>query len=187
MGSRVVRGARGGAVALVGLSGVLFSCSAMGLSQGGQARAQSAQSPAQSPAVAQDVRVTDTFDAPELEKQFEAVAKRVSPAVVAISATDVPVDAEGVQRHEEVNPDRLSRVLEPVDRTVGTGFLLDPDGYIVTNEHVVGKAEQIWVTTDDHKVYPALVVGSDPRSDLAVLKIPAKDMPFVPPGRGVVH
>jgi serine protease Do len=187
MGSRFLRGARGGAVALIGLSGLLFSCSS-GLAHGDRPFGGAAQPAAAHSANAQgqpsaqggrEVQFTDTFEAPELEKQFELVARRVSPAVVAISATDVQVDGDGIQRHDEINPDKLSRVLEPVDRTVGTGFLIDSEGYVVTNEHVVGKAEQIWVTTDDHKVYPALVVGSDPRSDLAVLKIPGHNFPTV--------
>jgi serine protease Do len=46
----------------------------------------------------------------------------------------------------------------------------------VTNDHVIANTENIWVTTDDHHVYPAVVVGSDPRCDLAVLKIPAKHL-----------
>ena len=123
----------------------MFSCSS-GLAQG--ERLLGAQPAAAHPANVQgqqsaqgsrEVQFTDTFEAPELEKQFELVARRVSPAVVAISATDVQVDGDGIQRHDEINPDKLSRVLEPVDRTVGTGFLIDSEGYIVTNEHVVGK------------------------------------------------
>ena len=54
---------------------------------------------------------------------------------------------------------------------VGTGFFIDADGYILTNEHVIGDSQALWVTTDDRTVYPAIVVGSDPRTDLAVLKI----------------
>src|SRR4051794_4200264 len=175
-------GARGGAVALFGLSGLLFSCSTAGVAATArQARAGGAPAAQAADALASDrpVQVTDTFDAAELEKQFEAVARRVSPAVVAISATDTSVQAAGIDRADELNPEKLSNVLDAVDRTVGTGFIVDPDGYIVTNEHVVGKAEQIWVTTDDKKVYPALVVGSDPRSDLAVIKIPAHNLPAV--------
>jgi serine protease Do len=190
MGRGVVRGARGGAVALIGLSGLLFSCSTLGLAPRDppphadspnlpQQASQTGAAAAGTPAGSQPIRVVDTFDAAELEKQFEQLARRVSPAVVAISATDVQVDADGVARREEINPDRLTNVLDAVDRTVGTGFIIDPDGYIVTNEHVVGKAEQIWVTLDDRKVYPALVVGSDPRADLAVLKVPAAGLPTV--------
>ena len=88
-------------------------------------------------------------------------------------------------RSDDLNPQKLTTILDRVTRTVGTGFFIDADGYILTNEHVVGDAEQLWVTTDDRKVYPAIVVGSDPRADLAVLKIPASSMPvakFAKPG-----
>jgi S1-C subfamily serine protease len=115
----------------------------------------------------------------ELEARFADVARRVAPAVVAISGADTPVQGDAPLRSEEINPDKLTDVLDTVDRSVGTGFIVDPDGYIVTNDHVVGKAEQLWVTTDDHKVYPAIVVGSDPRQDIAILKIPATELPTV--------
>src|SRR5687768_14979353 len=78
-----------------------------------------------------------------------------------------------------MNTEKLERVLARGTRMVGTGMVIDPDGYILTNEHVVGEAEQLWVTTDDRKVYPAMVIGSDPRADLAVLKIPARGLPAV--------
>src|SRR5687768_16522572 len=78
-----------------------------------------------------------------------------------------------------MNTEKLERVLARGTRMVGTGMVIDPDGYILTNEHVVGEAEQLWVTTDDKKVYPAMVIGSDPRADLAVLKIPARGLPAV--------
>jgi serine protease Do len=206
MGRGVIGGARYGAVALLGLSGFLVSCSnagptasratgrtagqttlAAGRDEAGASAASVGPSAAGAPAA---LHFSDTFDAADLEKQFEAVARRVSPAVVAISATETRVDADsnqGTQRSEEINPERLANVLDAVDRTVGTGFVIDPDGYIVTNEHVIGKAEQLWVTLDDRKVYPAVVVGSDPRSDLAVLKIPAHHLTTVKFTDGEVH
>jgi S1-C subfamily serine protease len=122
------------------------------------------------------VDVRDNFDAPTLEAQFAAVSKHISPCVVAISATEGPVDVDPTLSTHDINADKLARLLDSVDRTVGTGFVIDPDGYIVTNEHVVAKAQQLWVTTDARKVYPAIVVSSDARSDLAVLKIPARGM-----------
>ena len=97
----------------------------------------------------------------------------MAPSVVAISAAVAPVDADDALRSEDLNAQKLDAILTHVTRTVGTGFVIDAGGFILTNEHVVGDAKQIWVTTDDQKVYPAIVVGSDPRSDLAVLKIPA--------------
>ena len=125
------------------------------------------------------VEVSDNFDVPDLEKRFEDVAERLSPSVVAISATDARVEADDALRSNRINPEKLAALLEPVDRTVGTGFIVDSDGYIVTNDHVVASTDHIWVTTDDHHVYPAIVVGSDPRADLAVLKIPATNLPAV--------
>ncbi len=191
MGSGFVRSARCGAIALIGLSGMLLSCShagpvasratgTFGAEQAGSTdRSAAGGLLSPSASLPPAVRFSDTFDAQELEQQFEQVARRVSPAVVAISATDSRLDADDTQRSEDLSAEKLSNVLDTVDRTVGTGFVIDPEGYIVTNEHVVGKAEQVWVTMDDRKVYPALVVGSDPRSDLAVLKIPAHHVPTV--------
>lgn len=123
------------------------------------------------------IEVVDNFGAADLEQRFQDVAKRVSPCVVAISATESTVNTESTLRSDELNPEKLAGMLETVDRTVGTGFIVDADGYILTNDHVVANAEQLWITTDSHKVYPAIVVGTDPRADLAVLKIPATHLP----------
>ena len=61
----------------------------------------------------------------------------------------------------------------------GSGVIISNDGYIVTNNHVVDGAEQIIVTLDNAKSYKAKIVGTDPNTDLAVLKIDAKDLPYV--------
>ena len=126
---------------------------------------------------ADHLHVVDNFGAADLEKRFEDVAARASSTVVAISATESPVETEASLRSDDISSDKLAGLLETVDRTVGTGFIVDADGYIVTNDHVVAGAEQLWVTTDSHKVYPAIIVGTDPRADLAVLKIPATGLP----------
>ena len=123
--------------------------------------------------------VSDNFNVPDLEDHFERVSQSVAPAVVAISATDTKVAGDDTLRADHINPQKLQSILEAVDRTVGTGFVIDPDGYIVTNDHVVASCDQLWVTTDDHKVYPAIIVGSDPRADIAVLKIPAHNLSVV--------
>jgi S1-C subfamily serine protease len=121
-----------------------------------------------------------TIDLTNLQSQFESVAARVAPSVVAISAAvETATDADDALRTDSLNTDKLERMLERITRTVGTGFVIDSDGYILTNEHVIGESSQIWVTTDNRKVYPAIVVGSDPRADLAVLKIPARNLPPV--------
>ncbi len=61
----------------------------------------------------------------------------------------------------------------------GSGFFLTADGYAVTNNHVVQNAETVQVTTDDGKTYAAKVIGTDPRTDLALIKVDGKDFPYV--------
>jgi serine protease Do len=61
----------------------------------------------------------------------------------------------------------------------GSGFFISADGYAVTNNHVVDKAESVEVTTDDGKVHTAKVIGTDPRTDLALIKVEGGDFPFV--------
>jgi serine protease Do len=61
----------------------------------------------------------------------------------------------------------------------GSGFFITADGYAVTNNHVVQNAENVQVTTDDGKTYAAKVIGTDPRTDLALIKVDGKDFPYV--------
>jgi serine protease Do len=122
------------------------------------------------------VQASDTLDLTGLQARFEAIAKSVSPSVVAISASVADTNSDDALRSDEMNGQKLEHILDKVVRTVGTGFVIDAAGYILTNEHVVGGAECLWVTTDAGKVYPAVVIGSDPRADLAVLKIPAANL-----------
>jgi Do/DeqQ family serine protease len=61
----------------------------------------------------------------------------------------------------------------------GSGVIISPDGYIVTNNHVVEKATKIEITTNDHRNFLAKVIGTDPNTDLALIKINATDLPVV--------
>jgi serine protease Do len=62
----------------------------------------------------------------------------------------------------------------------GSGFFISPDGYAVTNNHVVDHAKSVQVTTDDGTIYTARVIGTDPKTDLAVIKVDGKsDFPYV--------
>jgi serine protease Do len=61
----------------------------------------------------------------------------------------------------------------------GSGFFISADGYAVTNNHVVDKAESVEVTTDDGKTHTAKVIGTDPRTDLALIKVEGGDFPYV--------
>ncbi|HEY7120207.1 MAG TPA: trypsin-like peptidase domain-containing protein [Tepidisphaeraceae bacterium] len=111
-----------------------------------------------------------------LEARFESLAKSLAPSVVSISASSQAFDSDDLLRCEDMNPEKLDSLLDRTTRMVGTGLVIDRDGYVLTNEHVVGEAENVWVTTDNGKVYPALVVGTDPRADLAILKVPASNL-----------
>ena len=65
---------------------------------------------------------------------------------------------------------------------MGSGVIIRPDGYIVTNNHVIANADVIEVTLENNKVYPATLVGTDPATDIALIKIDAEDLPVVPMG-----
>ncbi|MGA3068218.1 MAG: trypsin-like peptidase domain-containing protein [Tepidisphaeraceae bacterium] len=122
---------------------------------------------------------SDTIDVVGLQARFESVAAKVAPAVVAVSAAETATDSDDATRADDLNGQKLQDLLGKTTRTVGSGFIIDQSGFILTNEHVIEDSEQFWVTTDDHRVYPAVVVAADPRADLAVLKIPANNLPTV--------
>ncbi|WP_371398342.1 Do family serine endopeptidase [Fretibacter rubidus] len=121
---------------------------------------------------------------------FAELAQRLSPAVVNIStAQTVEVDTN-VGRFPEGSP--LERFDDffgggdiggRVSKSLGSGFVIDKDGYIVTNNHVIEGADIIEVSFPNEDVYTATLIGRDPATDIALLKIDAgKDMPFVPFG-----
>src|ERR1039458_9330493 len=66
-----------------------------------------------------------------------------------------------------------------IERGIGSGISVSPDGYIVTNAHVVDDATQIRVTLNDRRVFPAKLVGVDKLNDLAVIKIDAHNLPTI--------
>ena len=116
---------------------------------------------------------TRTLELAGLEAAFGELAETAAPAVVAISyvaEADLP---DG----READAAALDAALGRRARVVGTGFCIDEAGYVLTNQHVVAGAEaegELFVTTDDGRVLPAIVLASDPRNDLAVLKVPAE-------------
>ena len=67
-------------------------------------------------------------------------------------------------------------------RNGGSGVIISPDGYIVTNNHVVEKASEVKVTLNDKRTFTAKVIGTDPLTDVALIKIDAKDLPNIPFG-----
>ncbi|HZL32004.1 MAG TPA: Do family serine endopeptidase [Pseudolabrys sp.] len=86
----------------------------------------------------------------------------------------------GMPNGDDGMPQRMPRSQQHhVIMGQGSGFFISPDGYAVTNNHVVEKAESVEVTTDDGKIHKAKVIGTDPRTDLALIKVEGGDFPYV--------
>lgn len=121
---------------------------------------------------------------------FADLAERLSPAVVNIStAQTVEIEDSGL-KFEKGSPlerynDFFGNGSEDgrVNKSLGSGFVIDAQGYIVTNNHVIEDADLIEVSFPNGDNYAAELVGRDPATDIALLKIDAgKDLPFVPFG-----
>jgi len=111
------------------------------------------------------------------QRAFSTVAKQVMPVVVNIST---------ISRKKIVRPfydlppffeDFFDLPQIRQDKSLGSGFIISRDGYIVTNDHVVRDAESIRVKLSNDKVYDARIVGGDPKTDIAVIKISAANLP----------
>lgn len=80
----------------------------------------------------------------------------------------------------DVNMTSLDFFLRPIEQVAaGSGVIIRPDGYVVTNDHVIAGASSIQVALADKRIFEATIVGRDSRSDLAVLKIDGTDLPFL--------
>jgi serine protease Do len=134
-----------------------------------------------------------------LDQATEAVASRVTPAVVNIAVTshraEQQAEAQGDDQGQEENP--FSQFFgqggpqfghgmpgqgpgqRQIQHGIGSGVIISPDGYIVTNNHVVDGAMEVRVTLHDRRSFPAKVIGTDKLTDLAVVKIDAKDLPTI--------
>ena len=111
------------------------------------------------------------------QKAFSNVSKKVTPSVVNISTVS---RKKIIQPFFEANPlfeEFFGAPQTRRDKSLGSGFLISKDGYIVTNDHVVRDAESIQVKLSNDKVYDAKVVGGDQKTDIAVIKINAPDLP----------
>ena len=113
---------------------------------------------------------------------FTNLVENASPAVVNIRATKIRTRERSGQNDEEV-PEIFRRFFRQPDRNerpgVGSGFIIEASGYILTNNHVVENADEIIVALADRRERVATVVGTDPQSDLALLKIDEKNLPAV--------
>jgi serine protease Do len=144
-----------------------------------------------------------TTDRPAHQYSFADVVERVRPAVVSVKVKvdapqtmslegdnfnfrgDVPPQMEEFFKRffgERGIPNNRRGDNNPRRRTSGqgSGFFISADGYVVTNNHVIDKSTEVEVITDDGNSYPAKLVGTDPRTDVALLKVDGrKDFPWV--------
>ncbi len=119
---------------------------------------------------------------------YAPVVERVMPAVVTIRvekrASFTPTDQQIPEEFRRFFGDRLprqaprgQRMPRGTERGLGSGVIVSQDGYILTNNHVVDGSDKVRVELPDNRTFTAKVVGSDPATDLAVVKIEAKDLP----------
>ncbi|HVI89947.1 MAG TPA: DegQ family serine endoprotease [Dongiaceae bacterium] len=134
----------------------------------------------------------EAYPAPD---SFADLAAKVTPAVVNVSSThkvtqsdmqdegapfDFPKGSPFEQLFKPFQEQQRRQHRNEKVTSLGSGFIIDPAGYIVTNNHVIDEASDIEVTMTDGKEYPAKLIGTDPKTDLALLKISApQPLPFV--------
>lgn len=127
---------------------------------------------------------------------FRTLAARHGAAVVNISATQavetparLPFKLPELDESDPMfdffrkfiprTPENPGMGPDPDDESLGSGFIISPDGYILTNAHVIEAAVEILVRLADRREYEATVIGADVRSDIALLRIEASDLPHV--------
>jgi len=136
-----------------------------------------------------------------LDQDMERLASRVTPAVVNVAVTSRATaddDDNDGQAQQQIDPSQLppefrqffgfgngrgqGRMMpqqQPLRHGVGSGVIISPDGYIITNNHVVEGATQIKVTLHDRRVLTGKVLGTDKLTDIAVIKVDAHDLPAI--------
>jgi len=122
----------------------------------------------------------------QLNNAFAKVFEIVAPSVVIIEITKKNDGSEGSALDDlffqgppdENSPRRNPRNSQPT-QSEGSGFIVRPDGYIFTNFHVVEAADKVEVKLKDGREFPAKIVGTDEKTDIAVIKIDARDLPVV--------
>ncbi len=171
--------AKVGAVASAAFVGGLMIASAFNLTPFGYAQ-QSATASKPAPQVVQPVA--------DMNNAFVSIAEHVTPAVVSIQTEHIARNLPAAQRRRAPNgqvPPGLEdffdqfdgrRQQQPVEGS-GSGFIVSPDGYILTNNHVVADADKVTVGLLDKRSYPAKVIGRDPTTDVAVIKIEGSNFP----------
>jgi serine protease Do len=177
MSNRYYRARFGAAIVTAFLCGLVFA-SGFDLTHFGWAQQRATST---KPAPAQIASAAET------ETAFEAVADHARPAVVSIEVEKFARTRPAVQqrrgRGQQGPPgieDFFRQFEQPSDQpeeASGSGFIVSPDGYILTNNHVVADADKVTVTLFDKRRFEAKVVGRDPTTDVAVVKIDDRNLP----------
>jgi len=129
----------------------------------------------------------------QMGKAFASIAEKASPAVVGIRAEKVvtsrarsrempfgsPFDEDLFEYFFRRRSPREYERPESKQVAQGSGFIVTPDGYILTNNHLVGEASDVKVSLDGGRTLSAEVIGTDPETDVAVIKIDGEDLPYV--------
>lgn len=121
---------------------------------------------------------------------FSNLIEKSSPAVVKITAVTKARQARQMTTPKTYNqpqnlPDILRELLEQREMprrdhgSLGSGFIISADGYVLTNNHVISDADEIKIIMSDQREFDAALVGTDQRSDIALLKINAKNLPML--------
>lgn len=120
----------------------------------------------------------------ETSRAFSEIVRSVSPSVVNISSVKTvrkqPTPFDDFFDFLYPFPDGHAKRWK--EQSLGSGVIVSPDGYIVTNNHVVEQSDDIKVILYDKRSFRARIIGSDPKTDIAVIKINAKELPLIPWG-----
>jgi Do/DeqQ family serine protease len=114
---------------------------------------------------------------------YATAVQRAAPAVVNIYTARLVTERVAPSALDELFGDFWPRYRQRVERSLGSGVIVDPDGHIVTNHHVIANADEIRVQLADGRAATARIVGRDPDSDLALLQIKLTSLPVMPLGR----
>jgi serine peptidase DegS len=114
---------------------------------------------------------------------YADAVQRAAPAVVNIYTARVVRERVAPTSLGELLGDDWPRYRQRIQNTLGSGVIVDHDGHIVTNHHVIANADAIRVQLADERIADATIVGRDPDTDLAVLHIDLKNLPVAPLGR----
>jgi serine protease Do len=120
----------------------------------------------------------------ETSRAFSDIVKAVSPAVVNISSTKMVKRQQAPYEDffDYFSPAPEAKARKFKEQSLGSGVIVSPDGYIVTNNHVIEQSSEIRVTLYDKRSFRAKIIGTDVKTDIAIIQIDAKDLPVIPWG-----